>query len=88
MKPRRCGDIHVQIAVMNPVKPPEKWHLVIQEMPDIQHEIHECDRDNDLEPRGGLDHIQDSQFISLYISCSEYNGCREDQVKQNTVNKC
>jgi hypothetical protein len=58
MKSGRCGDVHVQIGVMNTVKPPQKRHLVIQEMPDIQHEIHEGYCGKNLEPYRAFNHIE------------------------------
>jgi len=37
------GDVHVEIGVMDPVKPPEQRDFMVQQMPHIEHEIHEGD---------------------------------------------
>ncbi len=58
---------------------------MVQEMPDIEHEIHESDRDKDLEPGWGLNHIQDPYLIRLRVCCRKHYGGREDKVKQSTV---
>ena len=59
MKARRRRYIHIHIAVMNPVKPPQQRYLVVEQMPQVEHEIQKNDGDNGVQPGR---HIQQRQY--------------------------
>ncbi len=85
MKSGGGGNIHIQVRVMDPVKAPEKRDHMVQKMPNIQHKIHEGDREKNLDPQGGLNQVQYSQLVHFHIGCSAQYGCGKDQVNQDTV---
>jgi len=66
MKTRGSGDIHIQITVVDLVETPQKRHLMVEEVPNVQHEIHKDHGGQDLDPGWGLNQIQDPDFVGLH----------------------
>jgi hypothetical protein len=71
--------------MMHPVESPQKRHFVVEEMPDIKDEIHEGDREKDLEPHWSLNQIEYTQSVSMCIARRAHNRSRKDQVNHNAV---
>jgi len=66
---------------MDPVKSPKKWDLMVKEMPDIEHEIHKGNSENDLDPQRSLNAIEDSQVVGLDIIYRPKDSRSKDQMK-------
>jgi len=82
VKPCGRGHVHIQVAVMNPMKSPQEGDLVVEEMPHVQHEIHEDHCGKDSGPQGHVQHIEYAQLAGRYIGGSTENSPRKHQEKK------
>ncbi len=81
----RGGHIHVQITVMNPVEPPEKRHFMVEQMPDIQHEIHKYHGGQNFQAVWDVKEIQNAHPIFCNIIKSFSNQSGKDEANDNIV---
>jgi hypothetical protein len=79
------GYVHIKIAVVHPVKSPEKGYFMIQEMPDVEHEIHENDRRDNFDRGRQSEDVQNSHSVSLRVKSCPYNCGGKNKVNQGAV---
>ena len=54
------GNIHIEIGVVDSVETPQKRDFVVQEMPNVEHEVQENHRCDDLGPIRYVYQIEDT----------------------------
>ncbi len=67
MKAVGRGNVHIEIGVVDSVEPPQKRDLVVQEMPDIEHEVQEDHRSNDPGPIRYTYQTKDTYFVFIDV---------------------
>jgi len=60
MEARARGNIDIQVRVVHPVKTPEYWHEVKQDMLTINGQIKQDDGERDFEPHWPRDVVEQS----------------------------
>lgn len=87
MKAIGGGDVHTCITVVNPVKPPEERHHVIESVPPVGPAIEQDDGENRFGPSGPVRPAKQSQPM-LCRELDRQAPCRnEDQTRNREVEK-
>jgi hypothetical protein len=71
--------------VVDLVETPQKRDFVVQDMPDIEHEVQENHRCDHLGPIRYVYQIENTQLISTYIESGLKDRCGKKQPEDNAV---
>ena len=85
MKTHSGGHVHLEIGVVHPVEPPKHRDVVKEAVLQVNRQVEQEQREQQLEPHGQGEHVEESPASFLGKQGEAYGSSRGDDAAQHGV---